>query len=59
LVRLPDGKFRLDLTDAIPAPRDAEGKIDVAATTQMIINVIEGWIREYPEQWLWLQRRWR
>ncbi|WP_283810000.1 hypothetical protein [Bradyrhizobium guangzhouense] len=22
-------------------------------------NVVEGWVREYPEQWLWLHRRWR
>lgn len=39
--------------------RDAEGKIDVQGTTQAITNVIEGWIREDPEQWLWLHRRWR
>jgi KDO2-lipid IV(A) lauroyltransferase len=24
-----------------------------------VTAVIEGWVREYPEQWLWLHRRWR
>jgi KDO2-lipid IV(A) lauroyltransferase len=31
----------------------------VQGTTQAITSVIEGWIRETPEQWLWLHRRWR
>ena len=22
-------------------------------------TIVEGWVREYPEQWLWLHRRWR
>jgi KDO2-lipid IV(A) lauroyltransferase len=26
---------------------------------QAVTSVLEGWIREYPEQWLWLHRRWR
>jgi KDO2-lipid IV(A) lauroyltransferase len=26
---------------------------------QIITNVIEGWVREHPDQWLWLHRRWR
>jgi KDO2-lipid IV(A) lauroyltransferase len=59
IVRLPGNRFRAELTDEIKPARDAAGKIDVAATTQIITNVVEGWIREHPEQWLWLHRRWR
>ena len=59
IVRLPGNRFRAELTDEIKPARDAAGKIDIAATTQIITDVIEGWIRENPEQWLWLHRRWR
>jgi KDO2-lipid IV(A) lauroyltransferase len=59
IVRLPDNRFRVELTDEIKPARDADGKIDIAATTQIIMSVVEGWIREHPEQWLWLHRRWR
>lgn len=59
MVRLPGNRFRAELTDEIQPARDAQGKIDIAGTMQIIINVVEGWIREHPEQWLWLHRRWR
>jgi KDO2-lipid IV(A) lauroyltransferase len=59
VVRLPRGRFRAELTEAVTPARDAEGKIDVKRTMQVITSVIEGWVREYPEQWLWLHRRWR
>lgn len=48
-----------EITDEIPPVRDAEGKIDVAGTTQAIANVVESWVREHPDQWLWQHRRWR
>jgi Kdo2-lipid IVA lauroyltransferase/acyltransferase len=59
IIRLPGNRFRAELTEEIPPVRDANGKIDVQGMTQAITNVIEGWIREHPEQWLWLHRRWR
>ena len=59
-VRLPDDNhFRVELTEEIAPVRDAEGRVDIQATMQAITNVIEGWVREHPEQWLWLHRRWR
>ncbi len=59
-IRLPDrNRFRIDITDAVDPPRDTDGRVDVQGTMQAITSVIEGWIREYPDQWLWLHRRWR
>jgi KDO2-lipid IV(A) lauroyltransferase len=59
-VRLPDGnRFRAELTEEIAPVRDAAGNIDIQATMQAITTVVEGWVREHPEQWLWLHRRWR
>jgi KDO2-lipid IV(A) lauroyltransferase len=59
VVRLPNHRFRIEVTDEIIPVRDADGKVDVQGTTQAITSVIEGWIRKAPEQWLWLHRRWR
>jgi KDO2-lipid IV(A) lauroyltransferase len=59
MIRLPGYRFRAELSEQVQPVRDAKGQIDVQGTTQAITNVIEGWIREYPEQWLWLHRRWR
>jgi KDO2-lipid IV(A) lauroyltransferase len=59
VIRLPNHRFRLELSEEVAAVRGADGKIDVKGTMQAITSVVEGWIREYPEQWLWLHRRWR
>jgi KDO2-lipid IV(A) lauroyltransferase len=58
-IRRPDGGLEFRVTDAIDPPRDANGKIDIAATMQLITAVVERWIREHPEQWMWQHRRWR
>jgi KDO2-lipid IV(A) lauroyltransferase len=59
VIRLPKNRFRIELTRAVELPRDTEGKIDIAGAMQTITSIIEGWVREHPEQWLWLHRRWR
>jgi Kdo2-lipid IVA lauroyltransferase/acyltransferase len=60
VVRQPDGvSFWGELTDEIAPARDADGKLDIQGTMQIITGIVEGWVREHPEQWLWLHRRWR
>ena len=58
-IRLPGHRFRMAATGPITLPRDDRGVIDVPAAMQMINGIVEGWIREHPEQWLWFHRRWR
>ncbi len=59
VIRLPNHRFRLELTPPLDLPRDADGEIDVQGAMAMMTAVVEGWVREYPEQWLWMHRRWR
>ena len=59
VIRLPAGRFRLQLTPALDLPRDAEGLVDVQGAMQAMTRVVENWVREHPEQWLWMHRRWR
>jgi Kdo2-lipid IVA lauroyltransferase/acyltransferase len=58
-IRLPDHRLQVDLTGPIDVPRDPDGRVNVQGTMQAITSVVEGWVREHPEQWLWLHRRWR
>lgn len=59
IIRLPGNRFGGELTEEVEPARDAQGEIDIAGTMQVVTSVVEGWIREHPEQWLWLHRRWR
>jgi len=60
VVRKPDGNsFSVEITGPVEPVRDADRRIDIKGTMQTITTVIEAWIREHPEQWLWLHRRWR
>ena len=59
IIRLPGHRFRAELSEEVKPVRDTSGQIDVQGTMQAITSVVEDWVREYPDQWLWLHRRWR
>jgi len=56
---MPDGRLRLNVTEAIEPARDEHGRVDLDRTMQTIASTIESWVRGHPEQWLWMHRRWR
>src|SRR5262249_15136630 len=59
VIRLPGNRFRAEVGEGGKPVRDVQGRIDVRGTMQAITDVVEAWVREHPEQWLWVHRRWR
>ena len=59
VIRLPGPRFRLELTPPLALPRDPDGQVNVQGAMQAMTGIVEGWVREHPEQWLWMHRRWR
>jgi Kdo2-lipid IVA lauroyltransferase/acyltransferase len=53
------GKYRLRFDPALELIRSGDQEADIAANTQMFTKVIEDYVRKYPEQWLWVHRRWK
>jgi KDO2-lipid IV(A) lauroyltransferase len=57
--RLPGARYRVTVYDPLESPiPEAPLKDQAVALTAMIHGYFEQWIREYPEQWICLKRRW-
>lgn len=39
--------------------RTGDNEADIVAATQVCNDALEAWIRRYPDQWLWIHRRWK
>ncbi|HTS34262.1 MAG TPA: lysophospholipid acyltransferase family protein [Candidatus Solibacter sp.] len=52
-------KYRLRFDPAVELVRTGDVEADIVANTQKFTKVIEDYVRKYPEQWLWVHRRWK
>ena len=53
------GKYRLRFDPAMELIRTGDTEADIVANTQIFTKRIEDYVRKYPEQWLWVHRRWK
>ena len=56
--RLMDGRHRMNILPPIDPPPNRESET-IREYTQRYTKIIEAFVREHPEQWIWIHRRWR
>jgi len=56
--RLEGARFRLTVFPPLPVTPSGEPHADAAALMARVNATLEAWIRDRPEQWLWVHRRW-
>ncbi len=48
---------KMDRLQSVPILEECTGR--QLREVARITDVVEAWVREHPEQWLWVHRRWR
>jgi Kdo2-lipid IVA lauroyltransferase/acyltransferase len=52
-------KYRLRFDPPVKLVRTGDNDVDIVTNTQLFTKVIENFVRKYPDQWLWVHRRWK
>lgn len=56
--RLGGARFRVTCYPMLPLPNGGDSRANRFALASQMNCLLEGWIRERPEDWFWLHRRW-
>jgi Kdo2-lipid IVA lauroyltransferase/acyltransferase len=54
-----EGRYVLHFGEEIPLAESGDDEADAAENTARFTRAIEGYVRKYPDQWLWVHRRWK
>jgi KDO2-lipid IV(A) lauroyltransferase len=57
--REEEKKYVLEFGEPLKLVHTGNDEQDIVANTQICTTAIEAWVRRFPEQWLWVHRRWK
>jgi len=52
-------KYRIRFDPEVTLTRSEDHETDVVANTAIVTKIFEAYARRYPDQWLWMHRRWK
>jgi KDO2-lipid IV(A) lauroyltransferase len=52
-------RYHLQLDPALELLKTGDAEADVVANTARFVRVFEDYARRYPDQWLWVHKRWK
>jgi KDO2-lipid IV(A) lauroyltransferase len=58
MLRTKGAHFRMISEPPLVLPKTGNAEADRRALMVSVNGIVERWVREHPEQWLWLHRRW-
>lgn len=56
--RLGGTRFRITVLPPLEPPNTGDRSTDARILTERLTALLESWVRERPDQWLWTHRRW-
>lgn len=57
--RMPDDTHRVICEGPVVMKKTGDNEADIKDNTQAITSMIEKHIRQYPDQWVWMHKRWK
>jgi KDO2-lipid IV(A) lauroyltransferase len=58
-VRQSDGRYRMIFGKEVALQRTGDKTKDMETNTERFTQVIEKYVREYPDHWFWFHKRWK
>lgn len=59
IMREARGQYRVQIAPEVPIHRSGDLRADLVVNTARFTAAIEAFIRERPDQWFWVHRRWK
>jgi KDO2-lipid IV(A) lauroyltransferase len=59
IIRLPGNRHRITIQKPISLISTGDYQKDLVLNTALFTRSIEDYVRHYPEQWVWMHRRWK